>query len=171
MKYEVTINGTLPTALTDSKGEDYIKLACECAEAIILDTNIDYQSVDASYVDDGDLDITIRKIITMPEPPTVGKMQDEERRSFDNELSHALYVIPFSLQDHLKYLTITDVKLVLEDLNKRGDRTACRRTASVPVREGESGNDLEHRHQFVPCNLLYVAFSTLFLLFDEDKED
>lgn len=115
MKYEVTINGTLPTALNYSNSDDCINLACDCAEAIILDTNLAYQSVEASYVDDGDLDITIRKIITMPEPPTVGKMQDEERRSFDDELSHALSVIPFSIQGHLKYLTITDVKPVLED--------------------------------------------------------
>ena len=115
MKYEVTIKGTLPTILTDSKGEDYITLACVCTEAIILDTNLDYQSVDASYIDDGDLDITIRKIIWRAEPLTVGEMEDEELQIIDEELIHALIVIPFTLQLHLKHLTITDVKLVSED--------------------------------------------------------
>ena len=109
MKYEVTIKGTLPTFL-NYDSEESIQLACDCVEEYIKAyTKYAYESVEASYVGDGDLTITIRKIITSTEPPTVGEMEDEDRRSISIELLPALNVIPFTSECYLQNLRITKV--------------------------------------------------------------
>lgn len=116
MKYEVTIVGTLPTFLNYENSEDCIQLACVCIEDNIKAyTKYAYESVEASYEGDGNFTITIRKIITRTEPPTVGEMEDDDRRSIGCELIPALLVTPFATRCNLHNLAITDVKPVLED--------------------------------------------------------
>lgn len=121
MKYEVTIKGTLPTALNNSNSDDCINLACDCTAAIIMlyanssyqSVEAIYQSVQARYVCDGYFTITIRKTITRREPPIVGEMEDNERCTLERELGLALYSLPFSTESRLENPIITKVTPLL----------------------------------------------------------
>ena len=116
MKYEVTIQGTLLTTLSNNKSLDCLDLACQCTEAtIMLGADYAFQSVEARYVSGGDLTVTIRRRITKTEPPTVGEMQFEEQDAFEREIWTALCALPFSLQDCLENLRITEVTPLSED--------------------------------------------------------
>ena len=86
MKYEVTIKGLLSTDLDAGLEDNYYDLACDCIEAIInADTKYSYQSVEATYHGGGEFILTLRKRITVPEPPTVGEMQGEVKDMFGDE--------------------------------------------------------------------------------------
>ena len=116
MKYEVTIKGTLPTNLSNYKSNDCLDLACQCTEAtIMLAADYAFLSVEARYVGGGDLTVSIRRLITKTEPPTVGEMQFEEQDAFEREILTALCALPFSMQDCLDNLRITEVTPLPED--------------------------------------------------------
>ena len=116
MEYEVTIQGTLPTTLSNNLSLETIDLACDCTAAMImLGVNYTYLSVEARYVGDGDLIVTIRRRITTTEPLTVGEMQPEVRNPIETELSSALCAPSFSHQDWLDNMRITEVTPLPED--------------------------------------------------------